>query len=222
MWQSGHIVQQNPSRAQSHVTQLDFPLPASHSRESRVSPHFAFSSQIQSVTLQDQHTTYNNLSVDIMDDMFVPPSVIASQVFSGESYTYHSPLPEMLQNDMTIPCCLGVDEAGRGPVLGQSSLFLKCTSASTEFSPSNRPNGLRLLLPPPDPPPVPTIRHPRLRRLQSPDPHLPLPPYATDLHSIHRPPPVIRLVHHLPLRAQHLLRNASSRRQNLQSQRPSR
>lgn len=52
------------------------------------------------------------------DNVFIPPSITHSRVVSGESYTYHSPVPKTLLDDMTTECVLGVDEAGRGPVLG--------------------------------------------------------------------------------------------------------
>jgi ribonuclease H2 subunit A len=51
-------------------------------------------------------------------DVFMPPSIDNQKVISGESYTHHSAIPKLLQDDMSIECVLGVDEAGRGPVLG--------------------------------------------------------------------------------------------------------
>ncbi|RIB10774.1 ribonuclease H-like domain-containing protein [Gigaspora rosea] len=48
--------------------------------------------------------------------VFDVPSVQADPLTS--SYTYHSPLPSALANNRGEPCILGVDEAGRGPVLG--------------------------------------------------------------------------------------------------------
>lgn len=62
---------------------------------------------------------------------FVPPSVLKPTLLTGASTTYFSPVPPALlpppsgeqdggaASTATGPaCCLGVDEAGRGPVLG--------------------------------------------------------------------------------------------------------
>ncbi|KXL41812.1 hypothetical protein M433DRAFT_143363 [Acidomyces richmondensis BFW] len=51
-------------------------------------------------------------------DVFIPPSIDRMKVLSGDSYTYLSQVPATMQADMSIECVLGVDEAGRGPVLG--------------------------------------------------------------------------------------------------------
>ena len=51
-------------------------------------------------------------------DVFIAPSIHEQAILAGESYTHHSPVPETLAVDLSMECVLGVDEAGRGPVLG--------------------------------------------------------------------------------------------------------
>ena len=55
-------------------------------------------------------------------DVFIAPSIHEDHILSGKSYTHHSPLPDIIDGDLSIECVLGVDEAGRGPVLGMQSL----------------------------------------------------------------------------------------------------
>ena len=51
-------------------------------------------------------------------NVFIAPSIHEDSILAGASYTHHSLLPSAVTNDLSIPCVLGVDEAGRGPVLG--------------------------------------------------------------------------------------------------------
>lgn len=47
-----------------------------------------------------------------------PPSIDDAAILSGQSYTHLSPLPSTIIHDPDTECVLGIDEAGRGPVLG--------------------------------------------------------------------------------------------------------
>ncbi|KAJ4347601.1 hypothetical protein N0V95_005295 [Ascochyta clinopodiicola] len=52
------------------------------------------------------------------DNVFIAPSIYKPEVLAGKSYSHFSPLPQQITDDTSTECVLGVDEAGRGPVLG--------------------------------------------------------------------------------------------------------
>ncbi len=52
------------------------------------------------------------------ENVFIAPSIHQNDILAGISYTYCTPIPDVIKADLSIECVLGVDEAGRGPVLG--------------------------------------------------------------------------------------------------------
>ena len=52
-------------------------------------------------------------------NVFIPPSIHEGAILAGRSYTHHTPLPGSIVGNLSTECVLGVDEAGRGPVLGK-------------------------------------------------------------------------------------------------------
>lgn len=159
-------------------------------------------------------------------DVFMAPSIRKADILSGASYSHFSPIPEKIAEDMSTPCVLGVDEAGRGPVLGQSSLHSPRHPKSIYISARvqilisiSRPHGVCPLLSPSRPTSIITSRSPPLRRLQSPHPCRPPIPNAHPLHAHHGPPHNLRLGNVPPLRPRHQRRHALPC--FLQPQRPS-
>ncbi|KNG82557.1 ribonuclease H2 subunit A [Aspergillus nomiae NRRL 13137] len=88
-----------------------------------------------------QHPSFNSQGTLTSTGLFVPPSINRPRLYAGDSYSYYSPCPatisarqpssdaskadEMTIDDLTPTesypksyFVLGVDEAGRGPVLG--------------------------------------------------------------------------------------------------------
>lgn len=71
-----------------------------------------------------QPTTDSQVETQPSSSTFIPPSIAKPALLAGASSTHFSPVPPSLQptnpDDPTSApaCALGVDEAGRGPVLG--------------------------------------------------------------------------------------------------------
>jgi len=73
-------------------------------------------------TIGDQLEDSQDLAQETpAEGVFIPPSVDRTGILSGVSYTHYSDVPASLIGMTPTECVLGVDEAGRGPVLGRIS-----------------------------------------------------------------------------------------------------
>jgi hypothetical protein len=77
-------------------------------------------------TLSDMADMTEDVPMDTQDiehetppeDVFMAPSVHRTDELAGKSYSHFSDIPRLIADDMSKEVVLGVDEAGRGPVLG--------------------------------------------------------------------------------------------------------
>ncbi|CAO1602362.1 hypothetical protein XANCAGTX0491_005976 [Xanthoria calcicola] len=85
------------------------------------------------------------------ESIFIAPSIHEADILAGVSYTHRSPIPQLISNDLSsIECVLGVDEAGRGPVLGPmvyGLLYLPLTQHTTLLAQTHHFDDSKVLKP---------------------------------------------------------------------------
>ena len=139
------------------------------------------------------------------EHVFIAPSIYEEDILQGSSYTHHSPVPEIITTDSSIECVLGVDEAGRGPVLGS----FQCSFGSV-YAHRHRTYGLRPSLPSTVLSSFSASRDPSFRRFQSPNAHYQIVADAKLVYPRHRPLPKLRLGDKSHVGKRHLRWNAEA------------
>jgi ribonuclease H2 subunit A len=72
-------------------------------------------------TLEDMQMDPQEIELETPpSDVFMAPSIDKTELLAGKSYSHFSNIPQQIADDMSQEVVLGVDEAGRGPVLGAS------------------------------------------------------------------------------------------------------
>ncbi|CAF9924108.1 hypothetical protein IMSHALPRED_006105 [Imshaugia aleurites] len=82
--------------------------------------------------------------------VFIAPSLDQEAILAGASYTHHSAIPEIVTENSSTECVLGVDEAGRGPVLGPmvyALLYVPLTQHRSLLAQTHRFDDSKVLTP---------------------------------------------------------------------------
>jgi ribonuclease H2 subunit A len=70
-------------------------------------------------TVEDNHMNKQEIELAIPPEhVFMAPSIYKQDLLAGKSYSHFSAIPQQIADEMSKEVVLGVDEAGRGPVLG--------------------------------------------------------------------------------------------------------